>query len=59
LDGYQNGLERSLGYLRVTVDPDAGKTIIEVVQVATVSADGRTVEELPAGTIYDQFTLTS
>lgn len=58
-EGYQNGLERSLGYLRVTVDPDAGKTIIEVVQVAIVSADGRMVQEMPAGTVFEQFTLTS
>jgi len=59
LEGYQNSLERSLGYLRVTVDPDAAKTTIEVVQVAIISADGRTVEELPVGTIYEKFTLTS
>lgn len=58
-DGYQNSLERSLGYLRVTVDPDARKTTIEVVQVAIISEDGRTVQELPAGTVFEKFFLTS
>lgn len=58
-EGYQNGLERSMGYLRVTVDPDAAKTTIEVVQVAVISEDGRTVQELPAATIFEKFSLTS
>lgn len=57
--GYRNSLERSLGYAKVTIDPDAGTALVQVVRVADISMDGKIITELPEGTIFETYTVTS
>lgn len=54
--GYQNSLERALGYAKVTVNTD-GTTKVEIIKVADISLDGKEVKELPPGTVFETFTL--
>lgn len=55
--GYQNSLERGLGYAKVTVDPKAGIAKVEIIRVADISLDGKEVTELPSGTVLETFIL--
>jgi len=55
--GYQNSLERSLGYAKVTIDPDAGTAKVQIIRVADISIDGKEVTLLPKGTVYETFVL--
>jgi predicted phosphodiesterase len=57
--GYQNSLERSLGYAKVTINPAAGTALVEIIRVADISLDGKEVTQLPQRTIYETFRLTS
>ncbi|MDD5702631.1 MAG: metallophosphoesterase, partial [Dehalococcoidales bacterium] len=57
--GYQNSLEHSLAYAKVTIDPEAGTASVQIMRVADVSTDGtQVVTVYPPGTVYDSFTLT-
>lgn len=57
--GYQNSLEYSLAYARVTVDPDAGTATVRIIRVADISPTGDGITTVyPPGTVYDTFTLT-
>jgi hypothetical protein len=59
-EGYQNSLENSLGYARVSVDPLAGTARVQFIRVADISSDNSTVTAIyPPGTVYDSFLLTS
>jgi hypothetical protein len=51
-DGYQNSLENSLAYGKVTVDPSAGTSTVQVIRVADVSVDNAEVT-----TVYSQETV--
>jgi PKD repeat protein len=56
--GYRNSLEHSLGYARVTVDPGAGTTTVQMVRVADVSPDNLTVTTVyPPGTVFEMYSL--
>ncbi|MFA5375476.1 MAG: metallophosphoesterase [Dehalococcoidia bacterium] len=57
--GYQNSLEHSLAYARVTVDPAAGTTTAKIIRVADVSLDNSHVTTVyPPETVFEMFTLT-
>ncbi|MBT8508660.1 hypothetical protein AZH53_09610 [Methanomicrobiaceae archaeon CYW5] len=58
IEGYRNSLELTLGYARVTIDPQAGTATVDVVPVAEISPDGSEVAYLyPEGSVYDTFVL--
>ncbi|MCX5991061.1 MAG: PKD domain-containing protein [Chloroflexi bacterium] len=58
-DGYQNSLENSLAYAKVTVDPSAGTSTTQVVRVADVSLDNAEVTTLyPQNTVFETIVLT-
>ncbi len=57
--GYQNSLERSLGYSKVTVDPGMGTAAIQFIRVADISIDGKQVTLLPPGSVFDTYALSS
>jgi PKD repeat protein len=50
--GSQNSLEYALGYIRVTIDPDAGTATAEVIRVAEVSSDLKSIT-----TVYQPDTI--
>jgi len=53
-DTSQNSLEYALAYIRVTVDPSAGKAIAEVIRVADVSSDLKNITTLyPPNTVFE------
>jgi 3',5'-cyclic AMP phosphodiesterase CpdA len=52
IPGSVRAFENTLGYSRVTVDPETGMIRIDVIRVADVSADLRTVTKIyPGGTV--------
>jgi hypothetical protein len=52
IPGSVRSIENTLGYSRVTVDPEAGMINIDVIRVADVSGDLRTVTRIyPEGTV--------
>jgi hypothetical protein len=56
--GFQNGLENSLAYARVRVDPQAGKAAIQIIRVADISsANPPVVVACPPETVYESFIL--
>jgi len=55
--GYQNSLERGLGYAKVTIDPEGGTAKVEIIRVADISVDGKEVTELASGTVFETFIL--
>jgi PKD repeat protein len=58
-DGYQNSLENSLAYAKVTVDPTAGTSTVQIVRVADISTDGGQVTTLyPQNTVLETVVLT-
>jgi len=58
-DGYQNSLENSLAYAKVTVDPTAGTSTVQIVRVADISTDGGQVTTLyPQNTVFETVVLT-
>lgn len=58
-DGYQNSLQHTLGYTKVTVHEN-GTAAMEFVEVAEVSDDNTAVLSIyPAGTVFDPVTLVA
>jgi len=58
-DGYQNSLENSLAYAKVTVDPFAGTSTVEIIRVADVSSNNAEVTTLyPQNTVFETIVLT-
>ena len=58
-DGYQNSLENSLAYARVTVDSSAGTATVKIIRVADVSPDNSEVTTVyPAETVFETVVLT-
>jgi calcineurin-like phosphoesterase family protein len=58
IPGSVRAIENTLGYSRVTVDPQAGMISIDVIRVADVSGDLRTVTRIyPEGTIDAQIRI--
>lgn len=57
--GYQNSLERSLGYSKVTIDPGMGTAIVQFIRVADISIDGKQVTLLPPGSVFETYSLSS
>jgi hypothetical protein len=57
ITGYGNSLEHTLGYARITVDAD--RAVMEVIEVAEVSADNReVVRTYPPGTVFETVSLS-
>ncbi|MDD5511050.1 MAG: PKD domain-containing protein [Dehalococcoidales bacterium] len=57
-DGYQNSLEHSLAYARVTVDPDDDIATVQIIRVADIAPDNSQVTTLyPPGTVFETFVL--
>ncbi|MDD1719983.1 MAG: metallophosphoesterase family protein [Methanoregulaceae archaeon] len=51
---WRNSLEQTLGYLRVTVDPDRSEVTVSMVRVADLSPDtGGIARVYPPGTIFE------
>jgi len=58
-DGYQNSLQHTLGYTKVTVHEN-GTATMEFIEVAQVSDDNTEVLSVhPSGTVFDPVTLTA
>jgi len=58
-DGYQNSLENSLAYAKVTVDPIGGTSTIEIIRVADVSLDNSQVTTVyPQDTVFETVVIT-
>ncbi len=58
-EGYQNSLEHSLAYTKVTISPIDNSAIVQIIRVADVSLNGtQVVTVYPPGTVYDTFTIT-
>jgi len=58
-DGYQNSLENSLAYAKVTVDPAAGTATVQIIRVADISPDNTQVTTLYAPeTVFETIALT-
>ena len=58
-DGYQNSLENSLAYAKVTVDPAAGTATVKIVRVADISQDNSEVTTVyPPETVFESVALT-
>jgi PKD repeat protein len=58
-DGYQNSLQNSLAYAKVTVDPSAGTSTVQVVRVADVSLDNAQVTTVyPQNTVFETVVIT-
>lgn len=58
-DGYQNSLQHTLGYTKVTVHEN-GTAAMEFIEVAEVSDDNTAVLSIyPAGTVFDPVTLAA
>jgi hypothetical protein len=58
-DGYQNSLENSLAYAKVTVDPSAGTSTVQVIRVADVSLDNAQVATVyPQNTVFETVVIT-
>lgn len=57
--GHQNSLEHCLGYSKVTLNPVLGTAIVQFIQVADISIDGKQVTLLPPGVVFETFILTS
>jgi 3',5'-cyclic AMP phosphodiesterase CpdA len=58
IPGSARAYENTLGYSRVTVDPETGMIRIDVIRVADVSADLRTVTTIyPGGTVDAHFKI--
>lgn len=56
--GYQNSLEHSLAYIKVTADPASCAAIAQVIRVADLTSNNsQVVTVYPAGIVYDSFTL--
>ena len=54
-----NSLEYMIGYTRVTVDPSAGTATAEVIRVADVSTDLKTLTNIyPANTVFETVVMT-
>jgi len=55
----QNSLEYALGYIRVTVDPSRKRAIADVIRVADVSPDLKTLTTIyPPGTIFETVVMS-
>ena len=53
-EGSQNSLENALAYIRVTVDPAGRTATADVIRVADVSSDLKTITTLyPPGTVFE------
>jgi 3',5'-cyclic AMP phosphodiesterase CpdA len=60
IPGSVNAYENTLGYSRVTVNPESGMILIEVIRVADVSSDLRNITRVyPAGTIDARIEIRS
>jgi PKD repeat protein len=58
-DGYQNSLQNSLAYAKVSVDPSAGTSTVQVIRVADVSLDNAQVTTVyPQDTVFETVVLT-
>ena len=58
MEGSVRSLENSLGYSRITINPEAESLNIEVIQVAEVSPDLRNVTQIfPVNTVIDRVEL--
>lgn len=58
-DGYQNSLENSLAYAKVTVDPSAGTATVQIIRVADISLDNTQVTTVyPQNTVFETVVLT-
>ena len=58
MEGSVRSLENTLGYSRVTINPETESLNIDVIQVADVSPDLRNVTRIyPVGTVIDQVDL--
>ncbi|MDG6257090.1 MAG: PKD domain-containing protein [Methanomicrobiaceae archaeon] len=58
IEGYQNSLENTLGYAKVTIDPQAGTATVEIKPVAEIATDGSGVAYIyPEGSVYETFVL--
>mgnify|MGYP001765809233 CR=1 FL=1 len=52
--GSQNSLEYALGYIRVTIDPEAGIATAEMIRVADVSSDLKSITTVyPPNTVFE------
>jgi PKD repeat protein len=58
-DGYQSSLVNSLAYAKVTVDPTTGACIMDIIQVADVSANNAEVTTMyPPDSVFESVLLT-